>query len=68
MLAAGGAGRFGEDCAQLAPEVALSNKFPGKLWRLVNTCRSGAIRWGKTGLTIIVHQVRDQTQTLLYCS
>ena len=42
---------------QLAPEIALSNKFPGKLWRLVNSCKTGAIKWGSAGNTVIIHQV-----------
>ena len=45
---------------QLSPEIALSNKFPGKLWRLVNSCKTGAIQWGSTGNTIIIHQVKSE--------
>ena len=45
-------------------EVARSNKFPGKLWRLVNSCRSGAIGWGQGGHTIIIHQAKFQKEYL----
>lgn len=31
-----------------------SLRFPQKLWRIVNECRSGAIGWGPDGLSVLV--------------
>ena len=45
-------------------DMAMSNKFPGKLWRMVNTCTSGAIGWGNSGRTIIIHQAKFQEEYL----
>lgn len=45
-------------------EVALSNKFPGKLWRMVNSCKSGAVSWGQGGRTVIIHQTKFQEEFL----
>ncbi len=50
--------------SQFGSEIATSNKFPGKLWRIVNSCHSGAIRWGQGGHTIIVHQSKFQEEFL----
>ena len=33
----------------------IAGKFPGKLWGLVNSCETGAISWGDTGTTILIH-------------
>ena len=45
-------------------ELAMSNKFPGKLWRMVNNCKSGAICWGQGGQTVIIHQTKFQDEFL----
>ena len=41
-----------------------SNKFPGKLWKIVNDCKTGAIGWGKEGRSIIVHKAQFQREYL----
>lgn len=38
------------DDSQLIPSL----RFPQKLWRIVNECRTGAIGWGNDGLTVLV--------------
>lgn len=45
-------------------DVAMSNKFPGKLWRMVNSCNSGAIGWSQSGHTIIIHQSKFKHEYL----
>ncbi|XP_014478825.1 PREDICTED: uncharacterized protein LOC106746593 [Dinoponera quadriceps] len=47
-----------EDC------VLQSMRFPQKLWRIVNECKSGAIRWGANGDTILLDYKRFQTEYL----
>ena len=44
--------------------LASTNKFPGKLWRLVNECSTGAIRWGEDGKTIVLHKSQFQREYL----
>lgn len=39
-------------------------KFPLKLWRIVNECRSGAIRWGPFGKTILIDYNQFQAEYL----
>ncbi|KAK0180159.1 hypothetical protein PV327_005828 [Microctonus hyperodae] len=34
--------------------VLLSTRFPQKLWKIVNECRTGAIRWSINGATILL--------------
>ena len=45
-------------------EITMSNKFPGKLWQIVNDCKSGAISWGQSGQTIVVHHTKFQEEFL----
>ncbi|XP_018397137.1 PREDICTED: heat shock transcription factor, X-linked-like [Cyphomyrmex costatus] len=47
-----------EDC------VLQSMRFPQKLWRIVNECKTGAIRWGTNGDTILLNYKRFQTEYL----
>ncbi|EGI68688.1 Heat shock transcription factor, Y-linked [Acromyrmex echinatior] len=47
-----------EDC------VLQSMRFPQKLWRIVNECETGAIRWGANGDTILLNYKRFQTEYL----
>lgn len=47
-----------EDC------VLQSMRFPQKLWRIVNECKSGAIQWGPNGDTILLDYKRFQTEYL----
>ncbi|KZC04525.1 Heat shock transcription factor, Y-linked [Dufourea novaeangliae] len=47
-----------EDC------IFLSLRFPQKLWRIVNECESGAIRWSLTGTTILLDYKMFQEQYL----
>ena len=41
-----------------------TNKFPWKLWRIVNDCMTGAIGWGEDGKTIVVHKAQFQREYL----
>lgn len=41
-----------------------SMRFPQKLWRIVNKCESGAIRWGMYGDTILLDYRRFQAEYL----
>jgi len=50
--------RMYEDC------VLQSMRFPQKLWRIVNECETGAIRWGANGDTILLDYKRFQTEYL----
>ncbi|XP_029164312.1 heat shock factor protein 2-like isoform X2 [Nylanderia fulva] len=47
-----------EDC------VLQSMRFPQKLWRIVNECQTGAIRWGANGDTVLLDYKRFQTEYL----
>ncbi|KAH0948939.1 hypothetical protein HN011_002165 [Eciton burchellii] len=47
-----------EDC------VLQSMRFPQKLWRIVNECETGAIRWGVYGDTILLDYRRFQAEYL----
>ncbi|EFN83280.1 Heat shock factor protein 5 [Harpegnathos saltator] len=47
-----------EDC------VLQSMRFPQKLWKIVNECKTGAIRWGANGDTILLDYKRFQTEYL----
>ncbi|XP_032678390.1 heat shock transcription factor, X-linked-like [Odontomachus brunneus] len=47
-----------EDC------VLQSMRFPQKLWKIVNECKSGAIQWGPNGDTILLDYKRFQTEYL----
>lgn len=44
--------------------IFLSLRFPQKLWRIVNECKSGAIRWSLTGNTILLDYKKFQEQYL----
>ncbi|CAD1479579.1 unnamed protein product [Heterotrigona itama] len=44
--------------------IFLSLRFPQKLWRIVNECRSGAIRWSLNGNTILLDYKKFQEQYL----
>ncbi|XP_011865768.1 PREDICTED: heat shock factor protein 2-like [Vollenhovia emeryi] len=50
--------RMYEDC------VLQSMRFPQKLWRIVNECKSGAISWGEDGGTILLDYKRFQAEYL----
>lgn len=50
--------RMYEDC------VLQSMRFPHKLWRIVTECRSGAIRWGTNGDTILLDYKKFQAEYL----
>ncbi|KAG5312059.1 HSF5 protein, partial [Pseudoatta argentina] len=50
--------RMYEDC------VLQSMRFPQKLWRIVNECETGAIRWSANGDTILLNYKRFQTEYL----
>ncbi|XP_024883337.1 heat shock factor protein 2-like [Temnothorax curvispinosus] len=52
------AARMYEDC------VLQSMRFPQKLWRIVNECETGAIRWGANGNTILLDYNRFQAEYL----
>ncbi|XP_003427193.1 heat shock transcription factor, X-linked member 4-like [Nasonia vitripennis] len=41
---------FFDDSCNAIPSL----RFPQKLWRIVNECRSGAIGWGPDGLSVLV--------------
>ncbi|KMR04776.1 heat shock transcription [Lasius niger] len=47
-----------EDC------VLQSMRFPQKLWRIVNECQTGAIRWSVNGDTVLLDYKRFQTEYL----
>ncbi|XP_034949778.1 heat shock factor protein 5-like [Chelonus insularis] len=34
--------------------VSLSTRFPQKLWKIVNECKTGAIQWSLNGATILL--------------
>ncbi|XP_076750708.1 heat shock factor protein 2 [Xylocopa sonorina] len=44
--------------------IFLSLRFPQKLWRIVNECNSGAIRWSLNGNTILLDYKKFQKQYL----
>ncbi|CAK9829739.1 Heat shock transcription factor, X-linked member 4 [Anthophora retusa] len=44
--------------------IFLSLRFPQKLWRIVNECKSGAIRWSLNGNTILLDYKKFQEQYL----
>ncbi|XP_017891125.1 heat shock factor protein 5-like [Ceratina calcarata] len=44
--------------------IFLSLRFPQKLWRIVNECKSGAIRWSLHGNTILLDYKKFQEQYL----
>ncbi|CAL7949303.1 unnamed protein product [Xylocopa violacea] len=44
--------------------IFLSLRFPQKLWRIVNECKSGAIRWSLNGNTILLDYKKFQKQYL----
>lgn len=44
--------------------VLQSMRFPQKLWRIVNECKTGAIRWGANGDTILLDYKKFQTEYL----
>ncbi|KAM0733099.1 Heat shock transcription factor, X-linked member 4 [Formica fusca] len=44
--------------------VLQSMRFPQKLWRIVNECQTGAIRWGANGDTVLLDYKRFQTEYL----
>nr|XP_012136063.1 PREDICTED: heat shock factor protein 2-like [Megachile rotundata] len=44
--------------------IFLSLRFPQKLWRIVNECKSGAIRWSLSGNTILLDYKKFQEQYL----
>ena len=41
-----------------------SLRFPQKLWRIVNECRTGAIGWGPAGHTLLLNYKRFQNEYL----
>ena len=41
-----------------------TNKFPGKLWKIVNECRTGAISWGNEGKSIVIRKNQFQREYL----
>ena len=41
-----------------------ANKFPYKLWKIVNECESGSIKWNTSGRNIIVHKSQFQEEYL----
>ncbi|XP_011703978.1 PREDICTED: heat shock factor protein-like [Wasmannia auropunctata] len=47
-----------EDC------VLQSMRFPQKLWRIVNECKTGAIRWSAKGDSILLNYKRFQAEYL----
>jgi hypothetical protein len=53
---------FPESPPQVIDGVTL--KFPAKLWRIVNSCRSGAISWDLDGDSIIVERKKFEDQYL----
>ncbi|XP_048506280.1 heat shock transcription factor, X-linked member 4-like [Athalia rosae] len=44
--------------------VLLSMRFPQKLWRIVNECKTGAIRWSVNGGTILLDYKKFQEEYL----
>ncbi|KAI4494124.1 hypothetical protein M0802_009278 [Mischocyttarus mexicanus] len=42
----------------------LSMRFPQKLWKIVNTCETGAIRWNIDGLSILLDYKKFQEEYL----
>ncbi|XP_054010886.1 heat shock transcription factor, Y-linked-like [Hylaeus anthracinus] len=44
--------------------IFLSLRFPQKLWRIVNECKSGAIQWSLNGTTILLDYKKFQKQYL----
>ncbi|XP_066597335.1 heat shock transcription factor, X-linked member 4-like [Prorops nasuta] len=42
----------------------LSMKFPRKLWKIINECETGAIRWSNSGLSILLHYKKFQEEFL----
>lgn len=44
--------------------MILSMRFPQKLWRIVNACKSGAIRWNIDGSTILLDYKKFQEEYL----
>ncbi|XP_011494652.1 PREDICTED: heat shock factor protein 2-like [Ceratosolen solmsi marchali] len=44
--------------------VIPSLRFPQKLWRIVNECRTGAITWGANGLTVLLSYKSFQEEYL----
>ena len=40
------------------------NKFPYKLWKIVNECKSQSIKWNTSGRNIIVHKSNFQEEYL----
>ncbi|XP_033325689.1 uncharacterized protein LOC117220116 [Megalopta genalis] len=46
----------------------LSLRFPQKLWRIINDCETGAIRWSLGGNTILLDYKKFQEQYLDACN
>ncbi|GAB1860957.1 Heat shock factor protein 2-like [Camponotus japonicus] len=44
--------------------VLQSMRFPQKLWRIVNECQTGAIRWSANGDTVLLDYKKFQTEYL----
>jgi hypothetical protein len=44
--------------------VIPSLRFPQKLWRIVNECKTGAITWGANGLTVLLNYKSFQEEYL----
>ncbi|XP_012288676.1 heat shock transcription factor, X-linked member 4 [Orussus abietinus] len=44
--------------------VLLSMRFPQKLWKIINDCKSGAIRWSKGGNSILLDYKMFQDEYL----
>ncbi|KAG7208764.1 hypothetical protein KM043_014959 [Ampulex compressa] len=44
--------------------IVLTLRFPQKLWRIVNECQTGAIKWGLNGRTILLDYKRFQEEYL----
>lgn len=44
--------------------TGVNNKFPWKLWRIVNECRTDAIKWSESGRTIIINKELFQVEYL----
>lgn len=44
--------------------VLAANKFPWKLWKIVNGCRSGAIHWSPDGRNVVMDRRKFQREYL----
>lgn len=42
----------------------LAVRFPKKLWKIVNECKSGAISWSADGKAVVIEYAKFQTQYL----